>query len=124
VLFSPAGQGFLTGKSDESTRLDCTAVRDTVPRCAAENRPANQAFVDRRGTSAARKPVPSAPVARVVVDPEVMDRAIPGTPEPHRRNENVGAAAIELTTDALRALEDAASPTRAPGEDTPRRPRR
>ena len=34
---------------------------------------------------------------------------IPGTTKPHRLEENIGAAAVELTTDDLRAIESAAS---------------
>lgn len=45
VPFSPLGKGFLTGKMDETTKLDSTDFRSTVPRFNPENRKANQALV-------------------------------------------------------------------------------
>ncbi len=46
VPFSPLGKGFLTGKIDETTKIDSTDFRSTVPRFSAENRRLNQAVVD------------------------------------------------------------------------------
>src|SRR3954447_17734337 len=57
VPFSPLGKGFLTGKIDESTKLDSSDFRSTVPRFSLENRKANQALVDLLSAIAARKGV-------------------------------------------------------------------
>src|SRR5205085_984471 len=46
VPFSPLGKGFLTGKIDESTKLDATDFRNTIPRFAEQNRKANLALVE------------------------------------------------------------------------------
>src|ERR1700693_1287557 len=48
VPFSPLGKGFLTGKIDEKTTFDSTALRNSVPRFTPENRKANQAVLDIR----------------------------------------------------------------------------
>jgi aryl-alcohol dehydrogenase-like predicted oxidoreductase len=45
VPFSPLGRGFLTGKVDETTKLDASDFRSTVPRFSPENRKANYASV-------------------------------------------------------------------------------
>ncbi len=49
VPYSPLGKGFLTGKIDETTKLDSTDFRNTLPRFSPENRKANQALVDLLG---------------------------------------------------------------------------
>src|SRR5215471_4699294 len=46
VPFSPLGKGFLTGTIGEDTQFDQNDFRNVVPRFTAENRKANQAFVD------------------------------------------------------------------------------
>ena len=44
---------------------------------------------------------------------------IPGTTKPHRLEENIGAASIELTPDDLRHIEDAAGRIRVRGDRYP-----
>jgi aryl-alcohol dehydrogenase-like predicted oxidoreductase len=44
---------------------------------------------------------------------------IPGTTKLHRLEENIGAAAVELTTDDLREIESAASKTTVQGARYP-----
>src|SRR5947209_10468864 len=63
VPFSPLGKGFLTGKIDESTKLDSTDFRSTIPRFTPENRRANMALVELLGEVAARKKATPAQVA-------------------------------------------------------------
>src|SRR4029078_8083659 len=46
VPFSPLGKGFLTGAIDERPSFDPTDFRNVVPRFTAENRRANQVFVE------------------------------------------------------------------------------
>ncbi|HUR55210.1 MAG TPA: aldo/keto reductase [Gemmataceae bacterium] len=109
VPFSPLGRGYLTGKIDETTTFAGGDIRNTVPRFSAENRKANQAFVDLIGTIAARKRATPAQVALAWLlarKPWVVP--IPGTTKTHRLQENVGAIGVELTAADLRGIEDAA----------------
>src|SRR4051812_13362889 len=55
VPFSPLGRGYLTGKIDASTSFDASDIRNSVPRFSAENRTANQSFVELLGRIAERK---------------------------------------------------------------------
>jgi aryl-alcohol dehydrogenase-like predicted oxidoreductase len=110
VPFSPLGKGYLTGKIDESTTFDSTDFRNTVPRFSPENRKANQALVELLGRIAGRKEATPAQVALAWLlarKPWIVP--IPGTTKPHRLKENVAAAAVDLSADDLRDIEDAAS---------------
>ncbi len=110
VPFSPLGKGFLTGKIDENTTFDSTDFRNTVPRFAPEARKANRALVDLLETIAQRKKATSAQIALAWVlarKPWIVP--IPGTTKPHRLQENVAAASIELSEGDLREIEGATS---------------
>jgi aryl-alcohol dehydrogenase-like predicted oxidoreductase len=110
VPFSPLGKGFLTGKIDEHTTFDRSDFRNIVPRFTAENRKANQALTELLGTIAGRKQASPAQIALawlLAQKPWIVP--IPGTTKPHRLEENLGAAGIELTSDDLRDIERAAS---------------
>jgi aryl-alcohol dehydrogenase-like predicted oxidoreductase len=110
VPFSPLGKGFLTGKIDETTTFDSTDFRNTVPRFSPENRRANQAVVELLGRIAAEKQATPAQIALAWLlarKPWIVP--IPGTTRLHRLEENLGAAAVELTADDLRGIEDAAA---------------
>jgi aryl-alcohol dehydrogenase-like predicted oxidoreductase len=110
VPYSPLGKGFLTGKIDESTAFDSTDFRNNLPRFAPEARKANQALVDLLGQIAAKKGATAAQIALawlLAQKPWIVP--IPGTTKLHRLDENLGAAAIELTADDLREIETAAS---------------
>jgi aryl-alcohol dehydrogenase-like predicted oxidoreductase len=110
VPFSPLGKGFLTGKIDEHTTFDRSDFRNIVPRFTAENRKANQALIDLLGGIAKPKQATPAQIALawlLAQKPWIVP--IPGTTKPHRLEENLGAAAIELTPDDLRDIERAAS---------------
>ncbi|MEA2238300.1 MAG: hypothetical protein QOC81_3024 [Thermoanaerobaculia bacterium] len=110
VPFSPLGKGFLTGKIDETTTFDKTDFRNTVPRFNPENRKANQALVDLLGTIAAKKKVTPAQIALawlLAQKPWIVP--IPGTTKLHRLEENLGGANVELTSDDLREIANAAS---------------
>ena len=110
VPFSPLGKGFLTGKIDEKTTFDSTDFRNVVPRFAPEARKANQAMVDLLARVAAQKKATPAQVALawlLAQKPWIVP--IPGTTKLHRLEENIGAAAIELTADDLREIDSAAS---------------
>jgi aryl-alcohol dehydrogenase-like predicted oxidoreductase len=120
VPFSPLGKGFLTGQIDESTTFDSTDFRNIVPRFTPENRKANLALVDRLAGIAERKQATSAQLALawlLAQKPGVVP--IPGTTKLHRLEENLGAAAIELTPDDLREIESAASQVAVQGARYP-----
>ena len=63
VAYSPLGKGFLTGKIDESTTLDSTDFRSTLPRFTPEARKSNQALVDLISAIAERKKATPAQIA-------------------------------------------------------------
>jgi len=110
IPFSPLGKGFLTGKIDERTTFDSSDFRNIVPRFTPENRKANLALVDLLAGIAGRKRATPAQIALawlLAQKPWIVP--IPGTTKQHRLEENIGAAAIELTSDDLREIENAAS---------------
>ena len=110
VPFSPLGKGFLTGKIDEKTTFEPTDFRNVVPRFTEENRKANLAFVEWLKTFAERKKATPAQIALawlLAQKPWIVP--IPGTTKRHRLEENLGAAAIQLTADDLREIDRAAS---------------
>ncbi len=120
VPFSPLGKGFLTGKIDENTSFDKDDFRNIVPRFSPEARKANQALVDRLGSIAAVKQATAAQIALawlLAQKPWIVP--IPGTTKGHRLKENVGAAAIELTADDLRQIEDALAHIKVQGDRYP-----
>jgi aryl-alcohol dehydrogenase-like predicted oxidoreductase len=110
VPFSPLGKGFLTGKIDESTTFDSTDFRNIVPRFTPEARKANQALVELLRAIAEKKKATPAQIALawlLAQKPWIVP--IPGTTKPHRLDENIGAAEVELTPDDLREIDGAAS---------------
>lgn len=110
VPFSPLGKGFLTGAINENTKFDSTDFRNSVSRFSAENRKANQAFVNVLGKFAGQKKVTSAQVALawlLAQKPWIVP--IPGTTKLHRMHENIGAASVQLTPEDLREIESTAS---------------
>jgi aryl-alcohol dehydrogenase-like predicted oxidoreductase len=110
VPFSPLGKGFLTGKIDENTTFDSSDFRNIVPRFTPEARKANQALVDLLGEIAERKNATPAQIALawlLAQKPWIVP--IPGTRKLERLEENIGAVAVELTSDDLREIDSAAS---------------
>ena len=110
VPFSPLGKGFLTGKIDENTTFDSTDFRNIVPRFTPEDRKANQALVDLlRRIAGAEEATPAQIALAWLLAQKPWIVPIPGTTKLHRLEENIGAAAVELTPDDLREIEGAAS---------------
>jgi aryl-alcohol dehydrogenase-like predicted oxidoreductase len=110
VPFSPLGKGFLTGAISQDTQFDKSDFRNVVPRFSQENRKANQALVDLIGRFAQEKKATPAQIALawlLAQKPWIVP--IPGTTKLPRLEENIRAAAVELKTDDLRQLENAAS---------------
>ena len=110
VPFSPLGKGFLTGKIDDKTTFDSRDFRNVVPRFTAENRKANLAFVDWLREFAARKQTTPAQIALAwLLAQKAWIVPIPGTTKRDRLEENLGAAAVQLSADDLAEIESAAS---------------
>jgi aryl-alcohol dehydrogenase-like predicted oxidoreductase len=110
VPFSPLGKGFLTGKIDENTTFDSSDFRNIVPRFTPEARKANKALVDLLRRIGERKKATPAQIALawlLAQKPWIVP--IPGTRKLERLEENIGAAAVELTTDDLRDIASAAA---------------
>jgi aryl-alcohol dehydrogenase-like predicted oxidoreductase len=120
VPFSPLGRGFLTGKMNENTTFESSDLRNTLPRFTPEARKANKALVHLLGEIAKRKKGTPAQIALawlLAQKPWIVP--IPGTTKLHRLEENIGAAAIELTSDDLREIETAASQIKVEGARYP-----
>ena len=111
VPFSPLGKGFLTGKIDENTKFDSTDFRNIVPRFYAGSSKSESgcwsicSALSRNGRSAT--PAQIALAWLLAQKPWIVP--IPGTTKLHRLDENLGAAALELTAADLREIENAAS---------------
>jgi len=109
VPYSPLGKGFLTGKIDENTGFDRSDFRNVLPRFTPEARKANQALVELLGQIAQRNKATPAQIALAwLLAQKPWIAPIPGTTKLHRLEENLAAAAVELTPDDLREI-DAAS---------------
>ena len=110
VPFSPLGKGFLTGKINEATQFDSTDFRNRIPRFTPDARKANQVLVELLGEIGQRKRTTPAQIALawlLAQKPWIVP--IPGTTRLSRLEENIGAAAIQLTADDLHEIESAAS---------------
>jgi aryl-alcohol dehydrogenase-like predicted oxidoreductase len=110
VPFSPLGKGFLTGKIDEDTKFDKNDFRNLVPRFTPENRKSNLALIHVLHQFAQQKKATPAQIALawlLAQKPWIVP--IPGTTKLHRLEENVGAAAIELTPDDLAQIDKVSS---------------
>jgi len=120
VPFSPLGKGFLTGKINESTTFAKDDFRNLVPRFSAENRKANQVLVGLLETLATEQKVTAARIALawlLAQKPWIVP--IPGTTKLHRLEENVGAAAIQLSTEDLRRIGKALTHIQIQGDRYP-----
>ena len=120
VPYSPLGKGFLTGKIDLNTTFASTDIRASTPRFAPEAMKVNKALVDLLGTIAKTKNATPAQIALawlLAQKPWIVP--IPGTTKLHRLEENLGAAAVELSADDLRQIDDAASKIKVEGARYP-----
>jgi len=122
VPYSPLGKGFLTGKIDENTTFDSSDFRSTLPRFTPEALKANQALIDLLGSIAQGKKATPAQIALawlLAQKPWIVP--IPGTTKRNRLEENIGAAAVELSADDLRDIATAASQITVHGARYPER---
>lgn len=120
VAYSPLGKGFLTGKIDETTSFDKTDFRTQLPRFTPEARKANQALIDLLARIAGEKKATPAQIALAWLlarRPWIVP--IPGTTKTHRFEENIGAAAIELSAGDVSEIETAAARITVLGERYP-----
>ncbi|MGF6600883.1 aryl-alcohol dehydrogenase-like predicted oxidoreductase [Paraburkholderia sp. GAS448] len=120
VPFSPLGKGFLTGAIDANTSFDKTDFRNIVPRFSEENRKANAGLVEVLGKIADGKGATRAQIALawlLAQHPWIVP--IPGTTKLHRLEENVGAAAVELSADDLSAITAALKQIKIVGDRYP-----
>jgi aryl-alcohol dehydrogenase-like predicted oxidoreductase len=110
VPYSPLGKGFLTGKIDENATFDSSDFRSTLPRFTPDALKANQALIDLLGRIGERKKATPAQIALawlLAQKPWIVP--IPGTTKLHRLDENIGSLSIELSSDDLLDIDDAAS---------------
>lgn len=120
VPFSPLGKGFLTGAIDANTTFDKTDFRSIVPRFSEENRKANAGLVDVLGKIADSRGTTRAQIALawlLAQKPWIVP--IPGTTKLHRLQENIGAAAVELSAADLTAIEAALKQIQVVGDRYP-----
>jgi aryl-alcohol dehydrogenase-like predicted oxidoreductase len=120
VPFSPLGKGFLTGTIDETTQFDGDDVRNIVPRFTADARRANQSLIAVLKDIAGRKGVSLAQIAiawLLAQKPWIVP--IPGTTKLHRLEENLGAAAIDLTAGEQQEIGAALNATAVAGHRYP-----
>ena len=109
VPYSPLGKGFLTGKIEENAKFDTSDFRSTLPRFAPEALKANQALVNLLQQIAQRKHATPGQIALAwLLAQKSWIVPIPGTTKLHRLEENIGAAAVALTSEDLRDIENAA----------------
>lgn len=120
VPYSPLGRGFLTGTITEDTQFDPEDNRGSFPRFAPEARKANRALVDLIASFAAQKQATPAQIALawlLAQKPWIVP--IPGTTKLARLDENIGAVAVELTPNDLKALDTAISRISVVGDRYP-----
>ena len=120
VPFSPLGKGFLTGAIDKNATFGKDDFRSVVPRFTPEALQANQALVDALGEIARGKDATSAQIALawlLAQKPWIVP--IPGTTKLHRLDENLGAAAVELSDSDLQHIDQALANVEIQGDRYP-----
>ena len=122
VPYSPLGKGFLTGKMNENTTFDSSDFRSGLPRFTQEALKANQALIELLGSIAERKKATPAQIALAwLLAQKPWMVPIPGTTKLNRLEENLGAAAVELTPGDLREIDSATSKIKVEGARYPER---
>ena len=120
VPYSPLGKGFLAGKIDEKTTFDISDFRNILPRFTPEARKANKTLIDLLARIAEQKKSTPAQIALGwLINQKSWLVPIPGTTKLHRLDENIGAVAVELTSDDLRDIDSAASKIKVEGARYP-----
>ncbi len=120
VPYSPLGKGFLTGKISENTKFDSTDFRSKLPRFTPEALKTNQAIIDLLEKIAKQKGATPPQIALawlLAQKPWIVP--IPGTTKLNRLDENLGSLAVKLTSDDLRAIDEAAKQITLEGDRYP-----
>lgn len=110
-----------TGKVNEHTAFADNDICARIPRFAPEAMKATQVLVDLIAESGAQKGATPAPIALawlLAQKPWVVP--IPGSRKLERLDENIGAAALELTPDDLQEIESALSQITIQGDRYPK----
>ena len=121
VPFSPLGRGYLTGKIDENTTFASVDIRSRSPRYTPEARKANWVFIDLLSKIGEQKGATPAQIALawlLAQKPWIVP--IPGSRKLERLDENIGALAVELTSDDLRDIASALSTMTIQGDRYPK----
>lgn len=109
VPYSPLGRGYLTGKVDETTTFADNDIRSRNPRFTQEAIKANRAVVELLERIGAEKggatPAQIALAWLLAQKPWIVP--IPGSRKLERLDENIGAAAVELTLEDLSEIDNA-----------------
>jgi aryl-alcohol dehydrogenase-like predicted oxidoreductase len=106
VPYSPLGRGFLTGQIKRFEDFAPDDFRRHSPRFQGENFAKNLELVERVSQLAQQKGCTPGQLALAWVMAQGDDIVpIPGTRHPKRLEENVGAAAVQLTPDDLKAID-------------------
>ena len=120
VAYSPLGRGFLTGGITSPDELAQDDMRRHHPRFTGDNLQANLRLVDAIAGIAADLGVTSAQLALAWVLAHGEDIiAIPGTTRPERVDENLVAAGLALSADALQRIDEVAPAGAARGDRYP-----
>src|SRR5512139_161449 len=117
VPYSPLGRGYLTGKIDENTTYDNSDIRSRNPRFTPEAIRANRVVIDVLEQIGAEKGATPAQIALawlLAQKPWIVP--IPGSRKLERLDENLGAAAVELTANDLNQIERAMSQIKVVGD--------
>jgi len=117
VPFSPLGRGYLTGKIDENTTFDSSDIRSRLPRYTPEAMKSNRVLIDlltRIGEQKGATPAQIALAWLLAQKPWIVP--IPGSRKLERLEENIGAVAVELTSDDLREIERSLSKITVQGD--------
>ena len=120
VTFSPLGRGFLTGAIGRGTTFAEGDLRAALPRFAADVREANLALVDALGVVGRRLGATPGQVALawlLAQRPWIVP--IPGTRQPERLQENLGAASLTLAPADLAEIDAAAARIEIRGDRYP-----
>ena len=117
VPFSPLGRGFLSGQLAGTDGLAADDLRRRLPRFQGENLQHNLALITRLEEIAARKGCSPSQLALAWLlarGPDIVP--IPGTKRRAYLESNAAAVELELTGDAVNALDAAFPPDAARGE--------
>lgn len=117
VPFAPLGRGYLTGAIDASTTFEPGDFRSTLPRFTPEARDANRVLVDLlRRIASARQASPGQIALGWILAQRPWIVPIPGTTKLHRLEENVRAAAVNLSSEDCEQIDVALAKIEVKGE--------